>query len=276
MPLLFSCDFINRNGADNDKLLAAVGDATLYMSDMEELLKPQQTARDSAEIIETYRDNWIRRQLVLQKAKKYLPEEQLNVEQQIEDYRESLLIYAYENELIKQKLDTTVSGQAIEAYYKDHQDNFELSEDIVQFYFVKLPLEAPKLDSARHFFRQAQQGNKDKLVEYCYQYAEDFYLKDSIWYELNDIYKQIPIESLQLRTMAMNNLSGEVEDEGHIYLLKINDYKEQRTQAPLAYVADDIKKIIINRRKMELVNTTYDNLYKDAVKSGSFEKYPLQ
>ncbi len=275
LPLLFSCDFFNRSSNTIDPVIAQVGEATLHLSDLAEVLVPAKTEADSQRIIENYTDNWIKRKLILDKAQTYLPEEQLDIEKQIADYRESLLIYAYENELIKQKMDTSVTNAEVRAYYNSNLPTFELSEDIVQFYYVKIPLQAPKLDSARVYFKQAQEGDKNKLVEYCYQYAEDFYLKDSLWYELNDIYKQVPIEILQLRAMAMNSLSGEVEDEQFLYLLKINNYAEQRTQAPLEYVADDIRKIILNRRKMELVSTTYDNLYKDAVKSGSFEKYPL-
>lgn len=82
------------------------------------------TAEDSAEVAKNYIDNWIKRQLILQVAEKYLTAEQLDIERRVQDYKESLIIYSYENELIQQKLDTVVSQDEIEAYYQQYEENF--------------------------------------------------------------------------------------------------------------------------------------------------------
>lgn len=276
LPLLVlgSCDFFQRDSRTEDPVLARVGDKYLYASDVADLLKAAQTAADSAEMTGRFVDDWVKRQLILIKAETYLPSEaEMDIDKRVRDYRESLLVYAYENELIMQKMDTIVSPDEIAQYYVDHEESFELIEDIVQFYYLKIPREAPKLDEARDLFRLDQEEDKQRLVEYGFKYAEDFYLKDSIWYELNLLYSEIPIDLRQLKTMALNRLSGEVEDSSYVYLLKINDYIPQREQAPLAYVEDNIRNIILNRRKQKLINATYDNLYKDGLKNGSFEKY---
>ena len=47
--------------------------------------------------------------LLLNKAELNLTDEEKNVEQQIENYRSSLLIYAYEQSYIRQHLDTVVT-----------------------------------------------------------------------------------------------------------------------------------------------------------------------
>lgn len=274
LVVLSSCDFFQRNSRTEDPVLARVGENYLYASDITDLLKGAKTATDSAEITNRFIDDWVKRQLILEKAETYLPSEsELDIEKRVRDYRESLLIYAYENELINQKMDTTVSPNEVAQYYVDHEETFELTEDIVQFYYLKIPREAPKLDEARELFKLDDEDDRQQLAEYSFKYAEDFYLKDSIWYEMNLLYSEIPIDLRQLKTMALNKLSGEVEDSSYIYLLKINDYIPQREQAPLPFVEDNIRKIILNKRKQELINATYDNLYKDGLKNGSFEKY---
>jgi hypothetical protein len=268
-----SCNWFDKNDRENDPVVATVAEKKLYQSDINEVMVKGATAEDSAEVAKNYIDNWVKRQLILQVAEKYLTAEQLDIERRVQDYRESLIIYSYENELIQQKLDTVVSEEEIIAYYQQYEENFLLTEDIAQFYYVKLAKDAPKLDATRDMFRSNRTEDKEQLLGYCVTYATDFYLKDSIWYELSGIYKQIPIDQLQLRTLSKNRLSGEVEDSLYIYLLKVNDFKEQQEPAPLNYIREDIVKIILNRRKMELVNKTYDNLYKDAVENGSFKKY---
>lgn len=268
-----SCNWFDKNEREDDPVVATVAEKKLYQSDINEVMVKGATAEDSAEVAKNYIDNWIKRQLILQVAEKYLTAEQLDIERRVQDYKESLIIYSYENELIQQKLDTVVSEEEIIAYYQQYEENFLLTEDIAQFYYVKLAKDAPKIDATREMFRSNRTEDKEQLLGYCVTYATDFYLKDSIWYELSGIYKQIPIDQLQLRTLSKNRLSGEVEDSLYIYLLKVNDFKEQQEPAPINYIREDIVKIILNKRKMELVNKTYENLYKDALENGSFKTY---
>jgi len=276
MPLLLataSCDWLKKNDRENDPVVAQVGGKYLYLSDIAEGPAKGLAAADSAEVVGNFIDAWIKKQLILGMAEKYLSPEQLDIEKRVQDYRESLIIYHYENELIQQKLDTAITEEEILTYFAQYQENFLLTEDIAQFYYVKVPRDAPKLDDARDMFRSNTIEDKEKLAAYCKQYAADFYLQDSIWYELSGIYKQIPIDQLQLRTLSKNKLTGEVEDSLYIYMLKVNDFREQQQPAPLNYVKDDVAKIVLNKRKMELITKTYESLYNDAVENGGFKKY---
>ncbi len=276
LPIVFwatSCNWFNKNDREEDPIVAQVGEKYLYLSDVNEALIKGASAEDSIEVTKNFIDAWIKRQLILEIAETYLTPEQLDIERRVQDYKESLIIYSYENELIKQKLDTTVNDNEVNAYFEQYEDNFLLTEDIAQFYYVKLPKEAPKLNEARQMFQSNKAEDREQLMGYCVTYAADFYLKDSIWYELSGIYKQIPIDQLQLRTLSKNKLTGEVEDSTYIYLLKFNEFKEQGKPAPLNYIRHDIVKILLNKRKMELVSNTYENLYKDAVENGNFKKY---
>lgn len=271
---LSSCKWMHKGDKENDTVLARVGDEYLYSSEVTDLLGTAKDQADSNKLLDTYIENWVTKRLMLEKAETYLPTEDLDIEKRVQDYRESLLIYAYETELIAQKMDTLVTDAQIETYFTEHENSFVLNEDIVQFHFIKIPVEAPKLDQARKLFEMNNEADKQALVEYGFQYAEDFYLKDSTWYELTELYRQIPIDMLKLRTMCKNLLTGEVEDDNYIYLLRINGYIEKREKAPIAFAKDKVRKMILNNRKMDLLARTYSDLYKDAVKSGSFEKYP--
>lgn len=271
--LATSCGWFDKNERENDPIVAEVGNKYLYASDIGEMVGKGLSTADSAEVTRNFIDTWIRKQLILQLAEKYLSAEELDIERRVQDYRESLIIYNYENALIQQKMDTVVTDEEIEAYYDQYAENFLLPEDIAQFYYIKWPKDAPKIEDARKMFRSSAVEDREQLKGYCVTYASEFYLDDSIWYELSGIYKQIPIDQLQLRTLSKNRLSGEVEDSLYIYMLKVNNFKEQQQPAPLNYVKDDVTKIILNKRKMTLINETYENLYKDALENGDFKKH---
>lgn len=273
LVLLPSCRFFRKKDDTKGKPLARVKDAYLYESDIKSLIKNTKSAKDSADLVNSYIDSWIRKQMMLDKAQTYLPADQQDLEQQVRDYKESLLIFRYENELTRQKLDTTVTDSELLAYYNQFKDNFDLKEDIVQFNYIKVPKDAPKIDSARVLLKSPKENDQKKLASYCYQYAKDFSLKDTMWYDLSRVYKQIPIAQDALENLARNKMSGEVEDSDYIYLLKVNNFRGRTELAPPIYVKEDIRKIVLNSRKIDLISKTYDNLYKDGLKNGDLEKY---
>ena len=62
-----------------------------------------------------------------------------------------MIIFQYETELVKQKLGTVVDDKEIEAYYKNHLNDFELKENIVKAVYAVLPNSTEGEDEAKHF-----------------------------------------------------------------------------------------------------------------------------
>ena len=93
---------------NKEKSLARVMEKNLYPSDIRDIFPRNVSPEDSLLIQQNYVDEWVKKQLILQKAELNLTEEQKDVRQQIEEYRSSLLIYKYEQNLILQKLDTLI------------------------------------------------------------------------------------------------------------------------------------------------------------------------
>ena len=75
-------------------------------------------ADDSIAIVRDFVEKWVRNQLILSKAELNLTDEEKDVEQQIDNYRTSLLIYAYEQSYLRQNLDTVVTDKEVEKYYE--------------------------------------------------------------------------------------------------------------------------------------------------------------
>ena len=98
-------------------------------------------------------DKWIRKQLLLEKAELNLTPSQKDVEIQLNDYRSSLLIYKYEQEWIKQNLDTVVAENEIREYYKLYSGNFILDENILKALYVKIPVFSPNIDKVKKWYK---------------------------------------------------------------------------------------------------------------------------
>jgi len=154
--LLFSCSMFEENISEVS--IARVEDKFLYQSDLEGIVPIETTEEDSALIVNNYIQGWVKDNLILQKAELNLREDQKNVQKQLEDYRKSLIIYAYEKELIKQRLDTSVSATEIQDFYDNNDQNFELKNDIVKVRYLKVNKNAPQIKNIRKLYKSKKEA----------------------------------------------------------------------------------------------------------------------
>ena len=141
-----SCNLLPQKAKSKEKAIARVNDKYLYQEDLVDVVPAGTAANDSIEITAAYINNWVRQELLLKQAEDNLEESNRDFTDQIEQYRNSLIIYAYESELVNQKLDTVVPSSEIEEYYQENQSNFHLRENIVLASYVIINKNLPVLN----------------------------------------------------------------------------------------------------------------------------------
>src|SRR4030042_4092433 len=149
--ILLSCK--NDIRLPEEKPVARVLDKTLTVADMQEIFPEGVSPEDSVQIAKNFIEKWVRQQLLLNKAELNLTEDEKDVKEQIENYRSSLLIYKYEQILMKQRLDTTIRSEEIEEYYNQNTSNFLLNQNIVKSIYIKVPRSAPEIYKLRQWYR---------------------------------------------------------------------------------------------------------------------------
>jgi hypothetical protein len=256
-----------------EKPLAQVFEKYLYPSDIRDIFPSNLSQEDSMLILQNYVNKWVRKQLILQKAELNLTEGQKDVHQQIEEYRSSLLIYKYEQNLILQKLDTIISDQEIETYYMENPSNFNLDRHIVKALFIKLPLDAPDLWRIRQLYRSEREEDFKELEGYCYQYGVKYDYFDDNWIPFTTIARALPNEIRNPESFLRWNRYIEQQDSVFRYLVNLREYSLAGTVAPLPYVEQKIRSIILNKRKVQFIRDLENNIYKDALNKGSFTIY---
>jgi hypothetical protein len=55
--------------------------------------------------------------------------------------------------------------------------------------------------------------------------------------------------------------------------MQVNDVRLQNDYAPMDYVKTSINKIVINKRKLELIKQLENDITKDAIKNNKFQIY---
>ncbi len=269
-----SCRFLEKFDEEKkENAVARVHDKFLYESEVRKVIAPGSTREDSSLLAANFIQNWIKQQLILYQAETNLNEEKKNVEQKLTEYRNSLITYIYETELIRQNLDTVVSNQEIEKYYSDNQPNFQLKDNIIKVLYLKVKRDAPKLKKVKEWYKSNNSRDRAQLEEYCYQFASDFHLDDETWLLFDELLKRVPIKTFDKATFLRNNRYVEMEDSTDIYLVNIKEMKIRESLSPLSFVKDDIRVLIINKRKLDLIKQMEKAIYDEALKNNDFEIY---
>jgi len=269
--LIMACNHFETRKAE--KPVARVGEVYLYPSEIKELFSTKTTPNDSILILKNYVDKWVKKQLLLQKAELNLTEDQKDVSNQIDEYRSSLLIFKYEQSLILQKLDTVITQEEIEAYYNENPSNFILDRNLVKALFVKLPRSTPDVDQFRRLYVSDKEEDMQQLENYCYQYATQFDFFNDSWVNFTLIQAELPQKVWSPEKSLKWYKRIEQKDSVYNYFVYIRDNRVEGETAPIDYVADNIKSIIMNKRKVKFITDMENDIFNDALSKGEFTIY---
>ena len=249
-----SCDFVkvkDELGKKKDlpKPLARVHDTYLYASEIVGVVSADASLIDSANLMNAYLNNWIKKQLLIDEASAKIDFDEAEIQRKILDYRYSLIAYEYKSYYINQHLNKEVAEEEIEQYYQQNQDNFPLKQNIIRGKFIRVPKDAPNSARIRTLIYSTRGNKMEELRTYCFSYALMYSLEDSAWINFDDIIKNTPLAEIPNKVDFLKRTKyTESSDATSKYYLLIKEYKKTDDIAPMEVVRDQIMDIIINKR----------------------------
>lgn len=277
--LLSSCDFIKfkktEAGEVSDRQpVARVNTAYLYRDELTGFVPAGTSSEDSTSRVQAYVNSWVRKQLLIQEAARKINIDEADIERKMLDYRYSIIAYEYQTEHIKEKLDTLVATAEIESYYKANTDNFVLKQNIVQATFIKVPKNAPRTNKIKDLIFSGREKDKKELKSYCLSFSAAYHISDSVWMVFDDLVRNSPLAEIPNKIQFLkSNPYYETSDDQFLYFLKVEEYRISDNVSPLEFVKDDIRNIILNKRKVELAHQLEEDVYQEALQGGKFEIY---
>ena len=257
--LLLSSCFNNKEG----KIIASVNEKDLMLEEVLEEMPIQ--IEDSSFFVERYMNDWIRKQLMIYHAEINLSSEIQNYEKQIKEYRASLLIYAYQQELINQNFDTSISLKQVTDYYNQYKDEFKLSKNIFKGRFIMVDRSAPKLINLNKWYKSNKESSLEDLNDYCQQFAKEYYLEDDRWQYFSIFNQKLP-EYIIEESYFLENTKGVVfEDDNLRYYVFIKDYLINGSISPLEMEKEKIKNVLLNKNKIDYLKQLEDELYQNGL-----------
>lgn len=275
--LVSGCEFIRMKkdqaeSTPEQKAVARVNNSFLYHDELIGIIPAGSSREDSIARVTSYINSWIRKQLVINEAMKNIDINEAEVERKVLDYRYSLIGYEYQTYYIKQNLNDSVSDKEIQDYYKDRLDNFILKQNIIQGTYIKTPKEAPRTKHIKDLMYSKKEKDIAELKSYCLSFSAAYHLADSSWIEFDKLVVNSPLAEIPNKIQFLRSHNYyETSDNEFLYFLKIDAYKISDNVSPLEFVKQDIKNIILNKRKVELARKLEDDVYENAAKRNDFE-----
>ena len=255
----------NRPEEDNKDIVARVGNELLTKNDLNTLLLENKiTSKDSTILIKTFVKNWIINQMLSQKAEKNLNEIDLNnIENMVDDYRTTLFVQQYKQRYINQKLNTKVSDQDLIAFYQTFNFDFHLKSTVVKALMITMPATTNKY----YKIRKLLNGDLDKNYSKIEKISTDNKFKinnfNHLWVNFEPLKNEFNISENYLKTRTLFSKKDSID--ASVSLLRILDFKLAGDTIPLQFVKDNLKKVILHKRKQNIIYKLENNAYQDVL-----------
>ena len=256
----------------NADALVKVGNKILYKSVLEDNIPAGLSKEDSIIAAEYYIHSWVIDNLLYDIALKNLNDKE-NIDRLVDNYRRSLLIYQYQEQLINERLTKEIDEQSLFDYYNKNKNILKLERPLIKGLFLKVPVNAPQISEIRKWYKISSTASQERLEKYSLNNAAiyDFFIDK--WVDFNDLINNYPNDLLSKEDMNVHIKTLEKESNGYFYFLNITDYLLPGDNAPYEYAKTTVQEILINQRRIEFLKKTENELFNRALDKGDIQFY---
>ena len=134
---------------------------------------------------------------------------------------------------------------------------------------IKITNDAPRLNSLEKWWKN---DNIENLVSYANQFASLAIIQDSSWYTSEQVAEVIPRQIFNEKKVK-ESTKLKLEGEGFVYLFKVLDFIPKTEIAPISFVEEQARRVILHNRKLDLVADFKASLYSKAVDDNQINIY---
>jgi len=255
--------------------VARAGERVLYLDQIPSgLVVSGMSETDSISAVQSFIRQWSRKELLAMRAEENLtPEYKVEVNRQLDEMRNNLLIYQYQQQMIIQRLDTAVTDNELQDYYVGNLSTFTLTSNLVKALFAKVPATMPDIDKIRKLYKSSEPDDMNALEDICFQYAIRYDDYNDEWIPFTQLLLEVPLESSNQEQWLARNSAVELKDDQYVYFVAIREYKLRNSVAPFDYIRGQVKTIIMNNRRNDFLQKLEDGIYNEAVRNNTLKVY---
>ena len=237
----------------SDTTIARAGGKELRMRDVRSVVPQGLSGDDSAAFMKVYVDRWIVKQLKLEEAETLFSSSAGDIDRMVEEYRQALLIRQLDQHYVDRSIDTVFTDDEIAAYYNAHKADFRLDRTIVKGRIVQ------------------QQQDFSDICEKNNFTVNDF--RDQ-WIDFPEFLSYLPtLRSQNYDPVLASSAVQEMRDSHSRYYFQIDAVMREGEAIPLERLRDNIRRILFNRRKSEIIRRHEEELCARARENGAVKVF---
>lgn len=267
-----ACDYIS-SIVRPEKVVAKSGGATLTENDIRRNLDMTGlSSSDSVAAIEHYVKEWAAKNLMYELAREQVSSESASeIDSLVESYRQSLYVYEYELQLIKERLSSQITDQQTFAYYNDNPSLFYLHEPLLQGVTLSLLNSSPDYTAIKLLMESPNEMNMEMIETLSVKNAAKVeYFNDS-WTPLSEIVKKSPLP-IQETDFKDKKLYVETDSVRTVFLY-VNACKLAGDKQPFEFAKSRIHSILTEQKKADFLRSYRNSLYEKGLQNGSVKCY---
>ena len=230
--------------------LAEVHGKTLFLKDLPILAENYESQQDSVNALLTAVNRWVKDELLIHEASKNIPDD-LDIDQLVEEYRESLIKHHFEQKLVLSNLDTVVTEFDLKKHLEENKSRYTLEKSIMRCLYIKVRKPVRSIKKIEGWLDKPDTKNLQSMRKYCMDYADFCLVNPEKWYKWEDVKKSFPsaFKNSDLRDGKQRTFA----DFKYQYFIHILEFVSSKDDAPLSYFEEQATKLIIRERKKPFV-----------------------
>lgn len=262
--LASSCNAVS-NLIHDDEVVARVGSYKLYLSQLQEFLPDGVSPEDSITLARQYINSWAVEKLYVDMAENHLSKNEKDVSRELEDYRNSLLKYRYEQRFVNERLDTVVLASEVEKYYEDHKDLFVLDVPIMKARFLDIMQDSPNKETIRRLMSSSRYEDLVLADSLAFNSAIRYADYSARWTDAVRLAREFGTDYGTMLSRQNGSFIEIEQERGDVKLAYVLAVQKAGTLAPLEFCEERIKGIIISNRKRKILADLEKGMLDDAL-----------
>jgi len=264
-PLLFiSALFIfatscKKDSGNSSVFLAEVGAQKLTKEAAKAEIPKHIFESDSTSAYLKYREDWIRRQVILQEAERLNFTRRSGVQQKLQRIREEYILQAVQDYIIAEfEEDSDVSEQEARNYYQQNKDKFTLDERYVRYRHLIASSNA----EAERAKRDLMRGIEWETVAQDYsKYAELKIRESERYWPISIAGGDISMLNRYLTIIGPSEISPTYRAGNEYHFVQLTDERPEGDHPDLDWLIDQIEEWLTLEKRKRAFNTYVKNLY---------------
>lgn len=255
------------------EVVAKVGDHKLFRSQLENYIPAGASPADSAALARQWINAWAENLLLLDMAEEQLSDQEKDVTEELERYRETLLKYRYEQLYVDQRLDTLITEEETEKYYNNNPARFRLDRPVVKARYMIIPASSKSIKQLKKQMASDDIEENAKADSLASKVALKYVDASDSWMDIITLAQELGTEYRSLQSSIKQQFAEWKDDSDNLHIAYIAEMVPEGKTAPLEYCRKKVRDLILSERKHQVEVELEKNLLEDAVRNNKFVIY---